>query len=410
MKKIYAIGGSLLFLAGCFQNDDDGIGKVYHHNSHVISLNEDGRLIDARDGNEYRIVKIGNDYWFAENLRYVDKGIKDSTWCYDDKSSNCQKLGRLYSWKTLQKDICPEHWKVPSIDDWNTLIRSVYSQTHALEEVGTSLKSTSGWKEVEGVALGTNRIGFNAYPGGRRNAEGDGFLPMDTYAFFWSTTAIEKDIAKAMALNADRNAFEAGEFYMDHGMSVRCMIPGSDVAKINGDIDSSYIDDIQHPYGSMEIDGESYKTITIKGVEWMAENVNNSTGTNWCYGDDEKNCKKYGLLYDYETAKSICPEGWSLPSFNDFSNLGNLLSARELRSRGEWKDNEATNLWGISILPAGAYDTIDGFFDKNLTAYFWVDSDTKNNGVQLRYSGENAFASSNEFKTTSGRSVRCIKK
>lgn len=407
MKKLFALGGSLLFLIGC-EPSDDSFAPVFE-TPRIIELNDSGMFTDDRDGNQYKIVKIGYDYWFAENARYVNKDIKDSTWCYDDKDSNCKKYGRLYAWNVINH-VCPEGWSVPSKAQWADFIALVRVSSHNLEDVGTSLKSISGWKEKEGVSQGMNRFGFNGYPSGRRNAEGDGFLPLENYAFYWTSTPVNETTANAMALNYDRDAFEAGDFYKEHGMSVRCWMSGNLVTKVEGEIDSSYIEEIPHQYGSVKIGDKSHKTIKIAGVEWLAENVNYSTGKNWCYGDDKENCKKYGRLYDYGTAKSVCPEGWKLPAKEDFLNLSSLLASRELRAREEWKNDDATDLWGLGFLPAGAYDDGDGFFDRNLTAYFWIDSDSKNNGVQLRYSTESSFNSTYEFKESSGRSVRCVKK
>ncbi len=405
-KNVYVLGGCLLLLVGCETTD-----KVVYsdmENPKVIVLDENGNWTDTRDGEQYKVIKIGGDYWFAENLRYVDNKIKNDTWCYNDESSNCQKYGRLYSWFAA-KNACPENWKLPSDGDWNYFSSYIGNLNHYQEGIGTSLKSTSGWKDKDGVDQGTNRFGFNAYPSGRRNAEGDGFLPMGNYAFFWTSTYVDEAIAKGMALNYDRDVFEIGEFYQEHGMSVRCMVKGTNISYVVGEVDSSYIKEIPHPYGSMVIGKDVYKTVKVAGSEWMAENVNYSTGKSWCYGNDEKNCDKYGRLYDYKTAQSICPEGWRLPSQSDFATLGSNFPANELRGGSEWNSGSAINLWGMNILPSGAYGADDGFFDRGMSAYFWVESDTKLNGVYLYYNGSSAFTSSKEYKETSGLSVRCIK-
>jgi uncharacterized protein (TIGR02145 family) len=83
-------------------------------------------------------------------------------------------------------------------------------------------------------------------------------------------------------------------------------------------------------------DGQKYKTVVISGKKWTAENMNVKTGTSWCYGDDESNCKKYGRLYAWPTAaKMVCPSGWHMPTRDEWAVLtkaagGEMIAGKKL--------------------------------------------------------------------------------
>lgn len=117
-------------------------------------------FVDSRDGNAYKTVKIGDQVWMAENLRYIaGNGTYYRTEYFD-------KMGCYYTFsKALDiaktktdsvmdftlKGICPEGWHVPSVEEWRVLEKTVGS-------IG-ALKSSVGWFEK-----GTNASGFSAVP------------------------------------------------------------------------------------------------------------------------------------------------------------------------------------------------------------------------------------------------------
>lgn len=90
-----------------------------------------------------------------------------------------------------------------------------------------------------------------------------------------------------------------------------------------------------------ERDGYTYHWVEINGVQWTIENAHYDTGdeTN-CkpYSSDERSIEKYGLLYTYSGAQEAVPEGWSLPSDQDWKELEMALgmSAEEADQTG-WR-------------------------------------------------------------------------
>ena len=142
-------------------------------------------LLDERDGQVYKTVKIGTQVWMAENLNYADSVLTPSlvkkSWCYGKSLDSCAKYGRLYSWAAAIdsvaltengltcgygeecdlpekiQGICPEGWHLPSSSEFITLI----NYAGGLLSV-TSLISKEGWDEMSG----TDDFGFSALPGG----------------------------------------------------------------------------------------------------------------------------------------------------------------------------------------------------------------------------------------------------
>ena len=129
---------------------------------------------DKRDGKTYKIVKIGSQSWFAENLNYAAKSSK----CYEDSPDSCAKYGRLYDWNTAMK-ACPAGTHLPTDKEWTTLVNYVGGDSTA----GTKLKSSTGWRDN---GNGTNDYGFSSLPSGF--GDDGGFYGAGLNGNWWSAT------------------------------------------------------------------------------------------------------------------------------------------------------------------------------------------------------------------------------
>lgn len=172
-------------------------------------------------------------------------------------------------------------------------------------------------------------------------------------------------------------------------------------------------------------DGQSYRVVQIGSQTWMAENLNfvlpgvDGADGAYCPDGDERNCKKMGRLYTWEAAQMACPEGWRLPTREDFDALVKVAggSAAEgsgdaLKSTSGWfKKGNGSDAFGFEALPAG-YKRQDGKFDGiGGYAYFWSSSeDPDGASYYLVLDFSSPAAKLNAFGKGEGRSVRCVKK
>jgi uncharacterized protein (TIGR02145 family) len=174
-----------------------------------------GTFKDKRDGKVYKTVKIGTQWWFAENLNFItDRG----SWCYNDSLKYCETYGRLYNWNTALK-ACPKGWHLPYDAEWNKLIDNLGGEIVA----GGKMKTTNNWKyATNGNA--TNESGFSALPSGERNDNESLFYSLGELTCFWSSTP-EKDKQawnhNLFYLYGDIN--QSTESLRTSGFSVRCL-------------------------------------------------------------------------------------------------------------------------------------------------------------------------------------------
>jgi len=172
-------------------------------------------------------------------------------------------------------------------------------------------------------------------------------------------------------------------------------------------------------YGSLtdSRDGQTYKTVVIGTQTWMAQNLNYKVSNSWCY-----NCSRYGRLY-LPATKSNCPDGWHLPSNDEWRTLKSYVDANNgsedvavsLKSTTGWSDNgNGLDRFGFSALPGGEYIEYfggGGYFDNvGEYAFFWSSTNYNTNYAYLwrLQSDDDDFYSGGSANLGAALSVRCI--
>jgi len=180
----------------------------------------EGTLKDFRDDHSYKTIRIGNQVWMAENLKFEPK-IGDSKLgtykTYNNDVSKKDPLGYLYDYSTA-KNICPLGWHLPNNEDWKELINHLDGEN----EAGGYLKKKDNlWKSKN---TKTELSGFNALPGGYYEYTDKSFRYLGEAAYFWSATENEtKNGAYFILIGHDSNKANFFQSLGDHEYSVRCI-------------------------------------------------------------------------------------------------------------------------------------------------------------------------------------------
>jgi uncharacterized protein (TIGR02145 family) len=169
-------------------------------------------------------------------------------------------------------------------------------------------------------------------------------------------------------------------------------------------------------------DGKTYRTLVIGGKRWMAENLNYQTGSSWCYDNAGSNCNKYGRLYDWRTAKTICPAGWHLPSREEWGSLAKAAggswehgtggkAGNKLKAKSGWNNKgNGTDDYGFAALPGGNRSYLGGSFNyAGNNGNWWTATENRSSRAYyrgMRYGNERVLedVSGKGF----GMSVRCL--
>ena len=146
-----------------------------------------GSLYDERDGQTYKTVKIGEQWWMAENLKFKDA---DSTRlkCQNDNNENCEMYGYLYSRKAALQD-CPLGWRLPMGDDLMQLRKFVSNNKEKGKTIGQSLRSQNGGWDNTAIGAGVDAFGLNILSGGGYSGV-YGFYNISKNAFFWQGDSV----------------------------------------------------------------------------------------------------------------------------------------------------------------------------------------------------------------------------
>ena len=375
------------------------------------------------EGNVYKGVRIGCDCWTQRNLestQYSAGGtcVGDIPCAYEyesdrypDAVANVATFGRLYCFEAAIGDssdngyghiqgICPEGWYLPTPEK--------YSALYALG--ASALKSPNYW--VDGG--GSNSTEFTWLPAGRWNGEANRFEGLMSEGYFWATENTGGNVtAKTILVRYECDETTITETSTGNGYSVRCIKEKGNSNPTNTSCAPADAQPCPGTYTVLDHEGNKYNTVQIGNQCWTKENMRCKTSPNGYlteggmntsvlkpYYYDKNNSstipfEEMGLFYNWAGAvdaiftsdqqvafanrRGICPEGWHVPSDDEWTVLENYLKnsdcyacgddenqiAKALASDKYWdsdngnctvgEDISSNNTTGFSLLPFGHY-------------------------------------------------------
>jgi uncharacterized protein (TIGR02145 family) len=179
------------------------------------------------------VVSIGEQCWFAENLRSdryrngdpIPGNLSAAQWrtttsgaqaVYENKPANLAAYGRLYNGYAVKdrRELCPTGWHVPSDEEWMTMEEALGGKGVA----GKSMKATSSDRPSWN---GSNASGFSGLPAGYRNSNGD-FSSLGDNGYWWSSSPYGGGAVNRY-LSSGASYVNRSYKYPQNGFSVRCV-------------------------------------------------------------------------------------------------------------------------------------------------------------------------------------------
>jgi len=219
------------------------VGTAYGSVIHAKTY-ETGKVSDI-DGNIYKTVKIGSQWWMAENLRvtHYNNGDVINRFVYGragtdtpsimylhDDDSDADIYGAFYNWFAIsdERGLAPEGWHVSSDEEWKELEIYIGMDSSAVDttgwrglDTGSKIKSNYDWGYIYGYSNeynGTDIYGLNILPAGSAGTNRG-------FAQIWTSTLYNNNDYSAYVRSFSTSKTEIGRGHLmtSYGYSARCV-------------------------------------------------------------------------------------------------------------------------------------------------------------------------------------------
>lgn len=385
-------------------------------------------VTDARNDAVYKVLRIGDVSWMTENLRYKFPvtNTRNKSLCYDDEELNCKAYGMLYDYESALK-ACPDGFRLPT---YNEVVNLLQQYGGAGKEAADRLMSMDGFgAQLGGYAVRANWFAWEDDAGYTDMNKGVAiWISTQDYPTGWNVLWIDSTVAEV------RSAPGASAY-------VRCVVDEPNQEKTKVYSADKYMIDPR--------DNASYRFTEIAGKAWLAENMHYKGDSSHepCLLQDGECFYTWNDAVGSDSVGGVCPEGWHLPSREEWSELLSLVAGRiegdadyihyydinfKLSDLKDWYEGDyllpdSNDVYDFTVKPVGEfYYMMDGtgsYFDDGVAA-FWGSSDSvriisdyvefnmPNDTLEVGYMMEmdGGYSASGQWNNKRARlSVRCVR-
>lgn len=166
-------------------------------------------------------------------------------------------------------------------------------------------------------------------------------------------------------------------------------------------------------------EGNSYKVMTMPdGKQWTVENLKLDLPGSFCYDTLESNCSKYGRLYTWQSAATVCGglgQDWRLPGSDEWKSLakhyGGVFGDSGDNGKAAYIALTDGGSSKFNALLSGGGDSNGGFWRIEAHGFYWTSTEVSDSTAWFGNFGKGrpALYLQNDGGKSSAFAVRCVK-
>jgi len=155
------------------------------------------------------------------------------------------------------------------------------------------------------------------------------------------------------------------------------------------------------------------------GKQWTTHNLNVNTVPSYCYEDRELNCRQYGRLYTWESARRGCRslgDGWRLPTDDEWRQMakyyGGVREDSDDSGKAAYKALLIGGSSGFNALLGGGRDVGDGQYARfEAHGLYWTATESDPASALFYNFGKGGLSLNRQPQGEKQRafSVRCVR-